>query len=358
VPGGLCYRRRVPRNRLLSTFACALAVGLAASSALAQSDEDKAAARSLATQGTEALKANKYAEALDLVTRAEALLHAPTHLLLIAHADIGLGHLVAARENFLKLIHEDLPATAPAPFKHAQQEAKDEIAALEPRIASLRVALDGDKGRAVTVQLDGQNLPAALIGVYRPIDPGKHQIVATPAGATPVTAAVDLREGEKKDISLTIPVGAAAVSVGVVPLPPPPGGPPPPPDHAGGPVKDGGGGSLKTVGFIGLGVGVVGAAVGTAFLVTGLGSSNQGNKEFNACNPGCTTAEKTTVTNSDDSAASSKSVALVGYIVGGAGLVTGISLLVLAPSKSRPATTGTTVTPWFSGNALGLRGTF
>ncbi|MEO5731351.1 MAG: hypothetical protein ABI134_10395, partial [Byssovorax sp.] len=77
-------RKISPKRPRFAAVALALSLLLPAGRAEAQSDEDKAAARVLATQGAEALGASKYGEALDLVSRAEQMFHAPTHLLLIA----------------------------------------------------------------------------------------------------------------------------------------------------------------------------------------------------------------------------------------------------------------------------------
>src|SRR4051812_37214352 len=100
-------------------LALALALAVPAGAAHAQSDDEKSAARDLATQGAAALNDKKYDEALDLVSRAEAIFHAPPHLLMIARAQTGLGKLVAARETYLRLLREELAPNAPKPFKRA-----------------------------------------------------------------------------------------------------------------------------------------------------------------------------------------------------------------------------------------------
>jgi len=48
--------------------------------ALAQSDEQRAAARSLATEGAGAFNDGRYQEAVELFSKAESLVHAPPHL--------------------------------------------------------------------------------------------------------------------------------------------------------------------------------------------------------------------------------------------------------------------------------------
>ena len=201
-----------PKRSRFAALALALSLLLPAGRAEAQSDEDKAAARVLATQGAEALSGSKYAESLDLVSRAEQMFHAPTHLLLIARSQAGLGRLVAAKETYLKLTREDLAPGAPSAFKRAQQEGKDEMTALEARIASLRIAVDGGGQQKFTVKMDDQPVSPALLGVYRPVDPGKHDVVIYPVGQGPVKGTIELKDGEKKDLKLTIPEAEAYVA--------------------------------------------------------------------------------------------------------------------------------------------------
>lgn len=337
------------------------APGLAA----AQSDEDKAAARALALQGIAALNAGKYADALDLVSRAEQLFHAPPHLLSIARSQAGLGRLVAAQETYLRLVREELAPTAPSAFKKAQQTARDELAAIEPKIAQLRISLDGAGSRKVTVKMDDQPVSPALLGVYRPVDPGKHEVVAAAAGQSPVRGSVELKEGEQKELKLAIPEGPAA-----------------PADMPGGAVGVGakGGSAQDTTtpkdegsshGFftplrgVGIGVGVLGiagVAVGAVFLANGASASSESDKRFAACKMAGTcagedTPEAQAIAAIDADAARSKTIGAVALIGGGVALGAGVALIFLGKPQARPASQAT-VTPWFSGNAVGVRGVF
>ncbi len=347
-----------PRSRFVAA-ALALALLFPAGRAAAQSDEDKAAARVLATQGAEALGAGKYTEALDLVSRAEQMFHAPTHLLLIARSQAGVGRLVAAKETYLKLTREELAPGAPAAFKRAQQEGKDEMAALDANIASLRIAVEGGGQQKFTVKMDDQPVSPALLGVYRPVDPGKHEIVVYPVGQGPVKGSIVLKNGEKNDLKLTIPdVVPGGVPLSAIDNPdatPKPGGGP---DH----VASSGGGFLTPLRIAGLGAAVVGlggVAVGAVFL--GKGTSTQGDADAmqTACEPVtklCTKALRDQVRVLDVDAAHQKTIATVGFIAGGALLVGGVTMIVLG--KPKATVTGATVTPWFNGTVGGLAGSF
>ncbi len=358
-------------RRLRSLYRATLALSLAASVLLpaapsfAQSPEEKAAARSLALQGADALNAGRFGDAFDLVSRAEAIIHAPTHLLMIARAQMGAGKLVAAHETLLKLTREDLAPNAPPPFKKAQNEGREDLAAIEPKIASVRIVLDGANQKRATVKLDEETVPAALLNVYRPVDPGHHVVTVFAVGLAPVKGPLDLHEGEKREIRLTVPDG-----------PPPPGVPVSTTDNPDAgrsnaplqqPVRDSGPGFMTPLRGAGIGlavVGVAGIAVGAVFLSKGATTQNQANAAAEAigCTDGglmCLTSMQPAVTAQvtplDKTAAQDKNIGGVALGVGAAALVTGAVLIVIG--KPRPASQAS-VTPWFTGTAGGVAGQF
>jgi hypothetical protein len=358
------------RSRARGALAAMISATLVAGSvtAFAQpSDEDKAAARALATQGADALKNGRHAEALDYLKRAETIMHAPTHLLLIARAEVGIGKLVSAQEMYLRLMHEELPPGAPAAFKNAQAAAKDELAALEPRIASLRIVVDGAAQKKATVKLDDIVVPPVLLGVYRPVDPGAHVIAVFPVGGSPVKGSVELKEGEKKEIKLALPDG------------PPPSGVPvnaaDNPDVAKAdtgpqPSRDQGGpGFMTPLRGAGIGVmvaGVAGVAVGAVFLSKGFSAQSTANA--NAAADGCTNHGLTcmgqagilammNVTPFDNTAAKDKTIGGAVLPIGVAALGAGVALLVVGKPKPAAAPHAS-VAPYVIGTGGGLRGSF
>ena len=356
----LAFQPSLTRSRFV-VAALALSLLLPAGSAFAQSDEDKAAARVLATQGAEALQAGKYAEALDLVSRAEQMFHAPTHLLLIARSQAGVGRLVAAKESYLKLTREDLPAGAPPAFKRAQQEGKDEMAALEANIASLRIAVDGGGQQKFTVKMDDQPVSPALLGVYRPVDPGKHDVVVYPVGQGPVKGSIVLKNGEKKDLKLTIPdVVPGGVPVSAVDNPDAATKPIAPIDK----VEPRSPGFFTPMRGAGIGAGVVGLGgivVGAVFLAKSGSTQDEANQKDAQCvmlssTRHCPQQLLSARDTLDQKAASLKTIAAIGFIGGGVALAAGVTLIVLG--KPAPKVAAATVTPWFTGSMGGLQGTF
>lgn len=345
-------------HRVLPIAAVSLAL-FGSGTASAQTDEEKAAARALAVEGAEAFQAKKYGETVDLVSRAEAVFHAPTHLLLIGRAQVALGKLVAARETFLKVTREQLAPNAPSVFKKAQQEAKEELAAIEPRIGSIRVTLTGPgaaEAAKVTVKLDETVVPSALVGVYRPIDPGKHAVTALVPGRDPVKQDVSFGDGEKKDISLEVQTATEAATTG-------------PTDGGQTPVGSGktpdkpatGSSTLRLVGITGMALGGVGIVVGGVF--TGLWSTkqNEADREFGKCNQPCTPALQDSIKALDNAAAARGTIALTslvaGLVLGGGGVA--LYMLGRKPADkpaNKPA--AAFVLPFITPNGAGLVGSF
>ena len=79
----------------------------------AQTDEARAGARSLATEGATAFSDGRFKDAVELFSKAESLVHAPPHLLFIARASTKLGQFVKAREAYEKAIALDAAYASP-----------------------------------------------------------------------------------------------------------------------------------------------------------------------------------------------------------------------------------------------------
>src|SRR5882672_8884200 len=111
---------------LSSALAGAALVGSLAVSqtAFAQTDEQRSGARAAATQGAQAFSEKRWADAIDLFTRAESLVHSPVHLLYLARAYEKLGSLVKARESYIKITNEEQPAGAAQPMRTRKKSSK------------------------------------------------------------------------------------------------------------------------------------------------------------------------------------------------------------------------------------------
>ncbi|WP_437493449.1 hypothetical protein WME75_20600 [Sorangium sp. So ce1014] len=359
----MLLRRCVP-------FAAALFLLLPTGEVRAQSDQDRAVARSLATQGAEAFTSGRFEESIDLLGRAEAVVHAPTHLLLIARAQMRLGRFVAAKETYLKIVREELPPTAPSPFKKAQQDAREELAAVDPRIASLRIALEGAAGRKIVVKLNGQPVAEALLGVHRPIDPGNYVVTVVPPGLSPIEQALTLGDGERKELKIPVPESPA-----MAPSPDgsgqgqgtwsggpgevPPVGPPGSPERKTNVLMLGGGIAAAALGLGGI-------VVGSVFLAKG-GATQQEANDLSAANrcespsgvgASCGPLVQNRIKRLDADAASHQTTGTVNLITGGVLLAGGATLIVLELTSKPEPSSSAWIAPYVTPTGLGVRGAF
>jgi hypothetical protein len=191
----------------------------AAAPARAQSAADKATAREAATAGIGLYRAGKFAEALDKLRRAQELYDAPVHLLYIARSQDKLGQLVEASENYRLLDHYTLPAGAPEAWTAAVEDGRKELAALEPRIPKLRIVTVPAVVDGATLTIDGAAVSAAVVGIERPVNPGKHHVAISAPNYAPAAADAELAEAQSKEVSLRL-VPAAGAPLAAVPAAP------------------------------------------------------------------------------------------------------------------------------------------
>ncbi|HEX4341402.1 MAG TPA: hypothetical protein VH062_36085 [Polyangiaceae bacterium] len=352
--------------RLTRALAGAALVGVIAVSApaSAQSDEARAGARAAATQGAQAFGEKRWADSVDLFTRAESLVHSQVHLLYTARSYEKLGQLVKAREAYIKITNEDLPAGASQPIRSAKADAEKELEALEPRVPYVSVVVQGVGPKPVTVTMDGVQVPPALIGVPRPVDPAEHKFEAVAEGMDSAVSSIVVREGRSETVVLTLhptagaPPGAGEPVPAVAATSTPPPGPlattPPPPE------ADTSKPSISPLTWVAFGVGAVGIGVGAGFAVSSSSKVDDANKlctagpSGNAC-PSSSAA--TRAASLDDDARSAKTISIVGFVVGGVGLATGATLLVMGLTHKQPATAAS-IEPWVGFGSAGVNGRF
>jgi len=319
-------------------------------------DEQKAAARMLGTEGVKLALSGDCVQAIDKLTRAEALVHAPTTAVPLAQCDIQLGRLVAGTEILNRVLREAFSENAPKPWIDARKRAQSLFDATEPRIPKLRVHVDRPAGALgeVNVTIDGEPMPAVLLDNDRPTDPGRHHVIASAQGFASAEADVSLADGQSQNLSLRLePQPSAPPPVSPVP----PGQPQPltAPAQPFSPAQQPPSSSPnRTPGYIVLGVGAAGVAVGTIFGVLALGAKSNLDS---ACVP--TKASCPVTSQGDiDSLHTDAIVSTVGWAVGAIGAGLGIYLIVSAHGDDSPKSARVNVHPWFGPGSAGVAGTF
>jgi hypothetical protein len=310
-----------------------LALCLAPSIARAQgSDFDRNTARTLWQEGREALSKRDYTTAADRFTRSDSLFHAPTSLLGLAQAQVGLGKLVSAAETYNRLLRDPLPPGAPPAFIKALDAARAELAALSPRIPYVTIRVMGPGAAVAQVSVDGIAVPSAALGVRRAIDPGQHRIQAEAPGHAPAVATLTIAEGKTETVT-------------VEPKPLAAGAPAPKPlasDHQPAEPSPAGqeGGARRTAGLVVGGIGAAGLAVGGILGIVTLVKSNGANAS-SACTGPATLANVDSCNSQRDAARGLQTGGIAVAVAGGVALGVGAVLFATAPrSADRPATLG------------------
>jgi hypothetical protein len=334
------------RSRALSFV---LATVLAPAPAFAQtSAADVSLARQLGNQGLELAASGDCAAAIEKLKRAEALYHAPTTLTMLGECHVSVGKLVDGVEELTRVVREDLGPKPPAAFRKAQARARQKLEAARPRLPRIRIVVEGPHVDAsMDVRIDGQVVPAATLDLDRPMDPGPHDIEVTAAGYKTATAHIVAKEGVSQSVKLT--------PEALPPAPPPPsaqqasaGASEPAPRAERRPPKPN-----YVPAYVLLGVGAAGVAVGS---VLGVMTLNKASHLDDTCQPrtDCPPSAQGDINSAKTLALGSTIAFGVGVI--GAGL--GTYFLLEPPSTERAPTAEVSVRPWIGPGSAGLAGVF
>ena len=194
-----------PPPPVASTTPATSATTADAASSMTES-ERKATARAAYVEGVGLQDKNDCAAALPKFEVAQKMFNAPTHLLHIAQCQAAIGKLVEAQETYETLVRTPLAKDAPDPFVKAQEEGKKELPALKPRIPTLRVQITPAPSslKGLLVLVNGSPMPNELVGIARPVNPGKYKISAQASGQTAAPVEVDVAEGATKAVDLRL----------------------------------------------------------------------------------------------------------------------------------------------------------
>lgn len=275
-------------------------------------------AAALFKEGRAAMEREDYAKACPKFEESARIEPAPGTLLNLALCQENLGQPARALKSYRAVIGRLAGDDERLPF------AKEQIAALEKRVARLTLELPPDTPPGARVLRDGEAVPAEELGEPLFVDPGPHEIVLEIPGAEPRRTSVSVGAGQQLTVRFEAPSAAA-------------------PDEA---PSTSSGMSRTTLGFI---VGGVGAASLTAGLITGamvLGKKATVDEQCDAAT--CATQEGV------DAAAAGSTLATIStitFIAGLAGLGAGAFLVLTddgppaSSARARGRLAGTVVAP-------------
>ncbi len=294
-------------------------------------------AREIALNAGDDVDAGRFQDALDKIVQAEALYHAPTHLLIRAEALEGLGQLVEALDTYENLAAEPLSPTAPPAFREARDMGRKRQIALIARVPSVLVLLSGaDAATIPTATLDGRPMSLTTDQATR-CNPGKHVLRVEAKGYRTVEQTLDLPD-RGGVIKLKLQLEKEVETTNVAPPPPPrpvPKGP-----------------SLFLPAVISVGVGGLSLAAGAAtggLSLTQVRSLERECRADGSCPP---TLEATM-----NRARLLGNVSTATFIVGGVAVSAGVVMLVMGKRKA-PAAGSLQAIPWVAPGMAGLRGEF
>ena len=347
---------RIGKYRGRSSFLPAIAFALCCATpagVYAQSAEDKAAARTLGTEGIKLANTGDCEGAVDKLSRAESLYHAPTILGRLGECQVALGKLVEGTENLNRVVREPLPANAPPAYAQARDRAQGVLDSALPRIAKLKIVVEPNVP-GLEVLVGDKPVPTALLGAERPTDPGTHQVVARAPGYHPASAEVTLIEGGAQSVSLVM-IADQTAAVPAETTPPPPAQTQS--STTAQPADVASQGSDKTLVYVLWGVGGAGLLTGTITGVMAMGK--QGDLDDKCSSNGtCPESAQDTL----DSANNLALVSTIGFGVGIAAAAAGTILYFTAADSAAALPSfqvyGTTARPYVSPTGAGVVGQF
>jgi hypothetical protein len=182
------------------------------------------------------------------------------------------------------------------------------------------------------------------------VHPGHHRVTITLDGYEQAVWEFDAVSKQELSRAFALQPLPQAAPAPVPAAPPPAPSPAPPAEHGGGTN------GLRIGSYVALGVGVVGLGVGSLFAV-------KAHKKYGDANDLCpsfpcqlTQEQATRRENLGKDGDSAKTLSMVGFIVGGVGVATGVTLFVLSSGKKQQQ--GLTVMPVVGLGSAGLKGSF
>lgn len=191
-------------NRLAAIFVLLLV--LFATDRASADSSNPARSVEKADTGLALFEKGSWEAALASFREAEVLYHSPVYVLYTAKCLEQLGRFTEAKREYERVASEELPSSAPDPWRSAKEEGRSALFELDARFPSIRIQVPSSTP-TTRVSVDGN---AAALGEELPLDPGTHRIEAVD-GARRAQKSVTLTAGQKAvNVELRLPRAIAA----------------------------------------------------------------------------------------------------------------------------------------------------
>jgi hypothetical protein len=299
--------------------------------------EGSPAAEQFFRDGRAAFKRGEWEKARAMFAESQRLDPAPGTLVNLALAEEKLGKLASAWDH-ARGAQEGLPAT-----DDRASVAKKLYEDLEARLPRLTLRSDKPLPDGTKIAIDDTELSTATLGVALPEDPGPHKIVIRAPGHKDMQMSVTLAEKQRETYTVQLGEISATPVTDAVPVDRSQGDR----DRADrdardrdkrdGDRRDAGGtqetSPLRTLGWVLAGTGGAGLIVGGVFGALTIDKKNTVDQH---CTPGCDNPGL-------DASRDGKTfatVSTISFVAGGALLVGGVVLVLVAPKPERMTSTG------------------
>ncbi|HWP06889.1 MAG TPA: hypothetical protein VNN72_14145 [Polyangiaceae bacterium] len=301
----------------------------------ANATDSSAAAQALFDEAKAQMAKGRYDKACPALEESQKLDPALGTILNLADCYEKAGRTASAWSKFL----EAAAKAQKSGHKDVEKIAKDRAQALEKKLAKLTITVSSAEAQpGLELTRDGVAVGPAELGLAIPVDPGAHTIAARAPGRKPWETRIDVAAAsaastlvpllEKEPEAAPAPVAAAAT----------PAEPAQPSQEPAAPAASSkSSSSRKTIGLIVGGVGIAAAATGGVFAALAKSKDKAGdelchaNGSDNQCaNP----EEKREYEDTVSDAKRNRTIAIVGFSVGGAALAAGAILFFGGSSSS------------------------
>jgi hypothetical protein len=169
------------------------------------SESTRQRARELFQEGVTHLDAQEWEAAREKFAEAYELVHEPSILLNLAHAQVEAGYLIEGAASYRRFLDE----VRTGRLARNRRDAQIALNAVEARIPKIRInAPTLQEGDEIT--LDGAPFDRTQLGTDVQVAPGDHLVLVTRGDETYANESFTLAERERRtlDLPLTAPVAA------------------------------------------------------------------------------------------------------------------------------------------------------